>query len=66
MHYLKCGKCGCVDRTKARHVGTSIKMRCKDCAGVDGKATLCRNCCPTEHGCKLGWVDDVEDEEFRY
>ena len=36
------------------HIGTSKKMRCKDCCNDDsnGKATMCRYCCPTEHGTK--------------
>lgn len=52
MKYLKCKKCGVIDKNKPGHIGTSTSMRCPDCAGPDGKATLCRKCCPSEHGCK--------------
>lgn len=49
---VTCTKCGIKDYNKPGHVGTSKRMHCVDCAGSDGKATLCRNCCPTNHGCK--------------
>ena len=54
---LTCSKCGHVDQNDdsviPHHCGTSVRMRCVDCAGVYGKATLCRKCCPSEHGTKF-------------
>jgi hypothetical protein len=41
---------------RPHHTGTSTKMRCEDCADskaiphLRGKATMCRDCCPTGHG----------------
>jgi hypothetical protein len=60
--YLKCAKCGVVDSSTTKHqrihgmpdhVGTDVRMRCRDCAdSASGSqhATMCRNCCPTQHG----------------
>ena len=48
-NWLKCEVCGKVDKSIRGHVGTKDSMRCPDCCGADGKATLCRNCCPTKH-----------------
>lgn len=51
--------CRCCGRTDDRYqdpitmrvnTGTAVTMRCEDCAGSDGRATLCRDCCPTGHG----------------
>jgi hypothetical protein len=52
---ITCQRCGVVDQTRKDAegnwtIGTNNTMRCEDCAGLDGKATLCRHCCPTEHG----------------
>lgn len=58
MKYLKCKKCGKVDKTDKsvtpHHIGTSIEMICPDCAEslLNPLATLCRNCCITQHGTK--------------
>ena len=49
--WLKCSKCGVVDKSDKTHVGTKDVMRCEDCAASgDPHATMCRNCCPTGHG----------------
>jgi len=60
--WLKCTKCGKVDNTEmlvVLHVGTKTTMRCEDCAGPDGRATLCRTCCPTGHGTHAATVDAI-------
>jgi len=59
MYYVNCRKCGKVDkpnRTSMPHnVGTSTKMVCRDCSDFpgDGRAKLCRDCCPTGHGTRF-------------
>jgi len=56
-HPITCYKCGVVDQTRIVQgslvIGTDKNMRCSDCGGADGKATLCRLCCPTQHRTKL-------------
>lgn len=37
----------------AGHTGTARIMRCESCAGADGFATLCRDCCPSGHGTRF-------------
>lgn len=61
MKYLKCTKCGVVDKStkRPRYIGTSETMVCPDCnIGKLNKynkplAEMCRNCCPTKHGTKV-------------
>ena len=51
MSWLRCRKCMQLDITKGPHIGTKTVMRCPDCAEEGSPyATLCRKCCPTEHG----------------
>jgi translation initiation factor 2 beta subunit (eIF-2beta)/eIF-5 len=51
LQYVQCAKCGVTDKSHNKHVGTSVKMRCPDCANApDTHATMCRACCPTGHG----------------
>jgi hypothetical protein len=52
-HPITCQKCGIVDQTRKDAegntiIGTDKTMRCSDCGNPH--ATLCRKCCPTEHG----------------
>lgn len=51
--WLKCAKCGVVDRSYENqnefHVGTKTSMKCPDCGGENGLVTRCRECCPTGH-----------------
>jgi predicted RNA-binding Zn-ribbon protein involved in translation (DUF1610 family) len=55
--YVVCSHCGLVDSGKS---GTSASMICPDCGDArSGKATMCRSCCPTEHGCT--WEEDFTD-----
>lgn len=59
--WLRCKKCGITDNSSAilGHVGTSKNMKCPDCADSTGFATMCRNCCPTQHGTKFGdWKNE--------
>lgn len=56
--WVKCDKCKRIDRSinniaGSYHTGTLDSMRCPDCAGPDGRARLCRGCCPTGHGTRL-------------
>lgn len=56
---ITCAKCGIKDQTRRAAdnsliIGTDAKMRCPDCGNPH--ATLCRKCCPTEHGT---WPTDV-------
>jgi hypothetical protein len=51
--WLVCEKCGIKDITKPGYVGTHKDMKCSDCAGKDGFASRCRNCCETEHATKF-------------
>jgi len=61
--WVKCAKCGRIDKTEMRlfskigesfclkrHVGTKNTMKCVDCCDETGYAKLCRECCPTGHG----------------
>jgi len=66
VKFLICSKCKQKAETKTNvipHIiGTSIKMHCSDCDGLEhpidmpryqgGLATMCRECCPTGHGTK--------------
>lgn len=58
--WLVCASCGQKDESHAGHVGTVVTMRCPDCAGYDGRALLCRDCCDTGHRTRLddlaGWA----------
>ena len=53
MAWVRCQKCGKLDKsdkTKMPHVvGTKTIMVCPDCADDNGKASFCRDCCPTGH-----------------
>lgn len=59
VRYVRCRGCGQHDETHRdpitlrKHTGTATTMRCRDCAGPDGCATLCRACCPTGHGTRF-------------
>lgn len=63
FQWVICGNCGKIDApNKAVHrIGTAASMRCADCAGDDGKARLCRLCCPTAHGTKLAGCNGCFD-----
>jgi len=58
--WLICLKCGTVDVSKYAHAGTQTSMRCEDCSTEQsvGHATLCRRCCPTEHGTICNWEEE--------
>lgn len=47
--YVVCSVCRKTDTSERGHVGTATVMRCTDCAGEDGRATRCRDCCVTGH-----------------
>lgn len=61
--WLKCEKCGKVDKTDEtvtpHHIGTRESMGCRHCS--NGKvnaygnpvASMCRDCCPTGHGTRF-------------
>jgi len=66
--FVTCAKCGKVAKTDStvipHEVGTQKCMRCPDCAGEDGKASMCRACCPTGHGTRFEGTEGQDRESY--
>lgn len=60
--WLVCSKCGTKDKTdkSSHYTGTYTTMRCPDCCVIpQTHATLCRACCPSNHGTFTNLLKDM-------